>query len=129
MWTKHSIRTLKKSGLCMFLSYMLFVCPWRCCSGANIQTHLGMQLSWIMFTMWASSFWVWFPPGDDTSFISSVLQLQALDKRHFLLVCVFSSTTKMVSVTKYTRLNTGYPILHGYVCACISMCMCTLSLK
>lgn len=44
-WLKHSIRTLKISGLCMPLSSLVFLGPWSCCLGANLQRHLGIQLS------------------------------------------------------------------------------------
>lgn len=131
LWVKHSITTLKISGLCTSLSCMLFVGPWRCCSGANLQRHSGMQLSWdqnrLRWLSWALSFWVWFPPGDDAYFISCVLQLQALDKKHFLSACVISSIAKMDPGTKYTETKQGL-YRTAQVCVCVHVFMCTLSL-
>lgn len=81
-----------------------------------------MGLKRTSLTLWALSFWVWFPPGDDAYFISCVLQLQALDKKHFLSACVISSIAKMDPGTKQGLYRTAQ------VCVCVHVFMCTLSL-
>lgn len=86
-----------------------------------------MGLKRTSLTLWALSFWVWFPPGDDAYFISCVLQLQALDKKHFLSACVISSIAKMDPGTKYTETKQGL-YCTAQVCVCVHVFMCILSL-
>lgn len=119
LWVKISIRTLKKNLVYVCSSAIRFL---RVLGGVvqgqifkDIQARSSRGIKWTSLTIWVR---VWFPPSDDVSFIPYVLRLQALDKKHFLLACVISSTTKTEpGITKYRLYCTArvcmYPSAHA----------------
>lgn len=130
LWVKRSIRTLKISGLCKSLSYMVFGSLELLFRGESSKTfrHADlMGLKGTLLTLWDLSFWVWFPPGDDASFISCVLQLQAQDKKHFQCV-LFHQLPKWSQGSNIWGLSKDYTTLHRYVCVCACIHVHSVSL-
>lgn len=123
LWVKHSVRTFAKSGLGMFLSYMLSVGPWRCRLGTSIQRHIDRQLPvglkglhWLCGSHLSGS---GFQQAMTLLLYPVYCNCKLWIKRHFLLVCVVSSTTKMEEGPHIQRPSTSYTVLHGYVCVWI----------